>query len=54
MINGNDRRNSTQDLGLVGAAPVSSDCLHETVTKLDQDTGDPGQGRRRFYTDFHT
>lgn len=38
MINGNDRRNSTQDLG-VGALLVSSDCLHETVTKLDQDTG---------------
>ena len=32
MINGNDRRNSTQDLGLEAA----SDCLHETVTKLHQ------------------
>ena len=50
MINGNDRRNSIQDLGLGGA----SDCLYETVTKLHQDTDDPGQGRRRFYTDFHT
>ena len=50
MINGNDQRNSTQDLGLEAAG----DCLHETVTKLHQDTDDPGQGRRWFYTDFHT